>query len=78
MKNKNTNVNNNSSKSFHHFKNGKILKEFIPSSFQNYRIMNPLYNYEDFTIKKSRDYIPPFEPFDIFPEWPSEEEVEVI
>ncbi len=59
-------------------KSGRSLKEIIPASFQNHRIMTPLFNYDNFKIKKERDYSPPYDPFDIFPEWPSEDEVQVL
>jgi len=59
------------------YKNGRNLKEIIPPIYQNIRIMNPLYNYENFSIKKPRNYVPPYVPFEVFPEWPSEIDVEV-
>ena len=56
---------------------GKPLKEIIPSIYNNYRIMNTLHNYENFVVKKLRDYTPPYEPYQIFPEWPLEDEIKV-
>ena len=34
-------------------------------------------NYKNFFINKAREYTPPYEPFEIFPTWPKEEEIEV-
>lgn len=74
----NISANNNNKTYTLNIKSGKNLKEIIPPNFaSNQRILNLILNDENFTIKKHRDYIPPYEPYDIFPEWPSEEEVEV-
>ena len=59
-------------------KAGRSLKDIIPTNFHNHRIMNRLFNYESYMVKKGRDYVPSYEPFEIFPEWPPEEEVEVL
>lgn len=59
------------------YKTGKNLKDFIPHNLASIRVNNPIIKNENFSIKKQRDYLPPYEPNEIFPEWPSEEEVEV-
>ena len=60
------------------FKIGKPIKEIIPNTFPNHRIMNSFYNTDNFIVKKQRDYKPPYEPYELFPEWPLEEEIEVF
>ena len=59
------------------FKKGKPIEQIIPNNFLTPRQMNSIFNYKDFIINKERDYTPPYEPFDIFPTWPKEEEIEV-
>ncbi len=59
------------------YKNGKPLKEFVPPVFKETRIMNVLFNNENFTVKNKKENLNFFKPNEPFPEWPSDEEIEV-
>lgn len=81
MKNKLTNTStvptNHSKTIVATYKNGKSLKEIVPPIFTEARKMNNLINNEIFkinTIKEENNFL---KPAVIFPEWPSEEEIEV-
>ena len=53
------------------------MQKIIPNNLTNYHKINPLFNNENFMVKKGRDYEPPYEPFNLFPPWPKKEEIEV-
>ena len=76
-KKENTNTSKNLNEQSITPKQGKPLQQIIPNNFPHTRQMNLVFNYQNFKVKKGRDYIPPYEPFEIFPLWPEEEEVEV-
>lgn len=59
------------------YKNGKALKDIIPPIYSEFRKLNPLLNDDNFSVKKTRKTIEIFKPYEIFPEWPSDEEVNV-
>ena len=82
MKKRNKNKNKqhseeNKSKVTLTLKQGKPLQKIIPNNFTTYQKLNPLFNSENFMIKKGKDYEPPYEPFNLFPPLPKKEEVEV-
>lgn len=54
-------------------KKGKILKDFVPVSKNAVREMIPFKTPSEFL----RTFKNEFEPIDLFPEWPTEEEVKV-
>ncbi len=55
-------------------KQGKSVKEFVPPSKNSVREMI----YFKQPSEMNRKFKADFEPIDLFPEWPSEEEVKVI
>jgi len=59
------------------YKNGKPLKDFVPPIYSDIRKMNNLLKNESFAFnyKKDTEYL--FSPSENFPDWPSEEEIEV-
>ena len=55
-------------------KKGKLTKDFAPQSKNPVREMNPFKIPNEFT----RTFKNEFEPIDLFPEWPGDEEARVI
>lgn len=79
MKSKQTTTVTNHSKSITPtYKNGKSSKDIIPPIFHEHRKMNILTNKENIKIKTSKEENNIFKPFHNIPEWPTEEEIEVI
>jgi len=54
-------------------KKGKIARDFVPPSKNPIRDMIPFKIPNDFT----RSFKNEFEPIDLYPEWPTEEEIKV-
>jgi hypothetical protein len=54
-------------------KQGKNVKEFVPPSKNAVREMNQFKPPSDY----NRPFKPEFEPIDLFPEWPADEETKV-